>query len=147
MIPDCGPDGEDEPLLKLIQLNSTFQNYCKPSEIPCKDGHIKCYEILDICILKLDRFNQLIPCRNGANLESCEPFQCNSMFKCQGSYCVPWNYVCDGKWDCPNGDDEHSNPVCTRKPNCMNMFKCKYHILICISSGNICDGTKELPKW
>ena len=53
------------------------------------------------------------------------------MFKCQDSYCVPWIYVCDGKWDCPEGHDEHSNPVCGNKINCVNMYKCKHRHVIC----------------
>ena len=119
---------------------------CKPSEIPCRDGHIKCYNFSDICIFKLNQIHHLTPCRNGANLESCEPFQCNSMFKCQGSYCVPWNYVCDGKWDCPNGDDEHSNPVCGNEVNCINMYKCRHKRTICLQLGNICNGERNCPN-
>ena len=31
------------------------------------------------------------------------------MFKCPGYHCIPWSYVCDGKWDCPHGYDELEN--------------------------------------
>ncbi|WAR30205.1 GR101-like protein, partial [Mya arenaria] len=34
-------------------------------------------------------------------------FECRKTFtKCPGSFCIPSSYVCDGKVDCPNGDDE-----------------------------------------
>ena len=67
------------------------------------------------------------------------------MFKCQDSYCVPWIYVCDGKWDCPEGDDEHSNPVCGNNVKCVNMYKCKHRHIICIQLGNICDNESNCP--
>ena len=51
-----------------------------------------------------------------------------------------WNYVCDGKWDCPNGDDEIRKPACFKQGNCMSMYKCKGQNMICIELGNICDG-------
>ena len=146
LIPDCGPSAEDEPLLKILLFNQKVLNLCKPSEIPCKDGHIKCYNFTDICIFRLNYFYHLTPCRNGANLQNCKQFQCNSMFKCQDSYCVPWIYVCDGKWDCPEGDDEHRNPVCGNKINCVNMYKCKHRHIICIQLGNICDSNKNCPN-
>ena len=28
--------------------------------------------------------------------------------KCPGNYCVPLQYICDGQWHCPNGEDEVS---------------------------------------
>ena len=146
LIPDCGPGAEDEPLLKSLLSNKIGFNHCKPLEIPCKDGHIKCYNISDICKFKLNSYYHLTPCRNGANLQNCKLFQCNSMFKCQESYCTLWTYVCDGKWDCPHGDDEHGNPVCGNMINCINMYRCKYNSKICIQLGNICDSEINCPN-
>ena len=40
------------------------------------------------------------------------------MFKCSSSYCIPWSYVCDSKWDCPEGDDEQ----CEGNSTCSEMF-------------------------
>ena len=34
---------------------------------------------------------------------------CNMRFKCELAYCIPWNYVCNGRWDCPNGEDENQD--------------------------------------
>ena len=140
LIPDCGQYAEDEPLLKSILLSKPLSSLCKPFEIPCIDGHQKCYNFSDICIFKLSDFGHLMPCRNGANLQNCTMFECNMMYKCQDSYCIYWNYVCDGKWDCPNGDDEIRKPACGKQGNCMSMYKCKGQNMICIELGNICDG-------
>ncbi len=35
------------------------------------------------------------------------PFECpDNYFKCPGNYCIPFHYVCDGNWQCPDGQDE-----------------------------------------
>ena len=81
----------------------------------------------------------------GLICKGCEPFQCNTMFKCQRSYCLPWSYIWDGKWDCPEGDDERRNPVCSNKINCLNMYKCRYKKVICLELGNICDSERNCP--
>ena len=113
---------------------------CKPWEIPCMEGHIKCFNFTDICLYKLSTKNHMIPCRNGGHLDNCKKFECNTMFKCPNSYCVPWTYVCDGKWDCPYGEDEERNKVCTGEIVCEGMFKCNYKLHKCISLGNVCDN-------
>ena len=34
-------------------------------------------------------------------------FECpDTYFKCPGNYCIPFHYVCDGEWQCPDGQDE-----------------------------------------
>ncbi len=54
--------------------------------------------------------------------------------------------MCDGKWDCPDGDDEYHNPVCSSGMNCMNMFKCSHSDSSCIHLGNVCDGIHDCPN-
>ncbi len=35
------------------------------------------------------------------------PYECpDNYFKCPGNYCIPLHYVCDGEWQCPDGEDE-----------------------------------------
>ena len=139
LIPDCGPESEDEPILFAIM--EKFQIFhCKPWEISCMEGHTKCFNFTDICIYKLNENNHMIPCRNGGHLENCRKFDCNMMFKCPDSYCVTWTYVCDGKWDCHFGEDEVFNGVCFGERVCKDMFKCRNEHNKSISISNVCDG-------
>ena len=146
LIVDCAHSAEDESLLKSIMTYSNYSSLCSQSEIPCRDGHSKCYKYSSICILKFDAHHHLMPCRNGGHIQNCESFQCNMMFKCRYSYCIPWTYVCDGKWDCPEGNDELNNPVCGRVLTCVHMYKCKGIPKICIHVGNICDHQNDCPN-
>ncbi len=105
LVADC-QQSEDEPVL-LSQRVEMKMYKCKfPHQIPCRPGHIKCYNISEICSYKLNKNNHLIPCRTREHLQSCGTFFCNLMFKYASSYCISWAYVCDQKWDCPYGDDE-----------------------------------------
>ena len=135
---------EDEKLLISVLL---FVNYFKcisPMELSCFEGHTKCYNITDICLYKLNIFKHLVPCRNGAHIQNCKTFECNMMFKCLDSYCIPWKYVCDGSWDCPLGSDEKKNAVCGDISRCDHMYKCKASH-ICIHIGNVCDKQIDCP--
>ena len=127
LVSDCGPESEDEPVLLLMKSKLEIFK-CKPWEIPCMKGHIKCFNFTDICLYKLNIDKHLIPCRNGGHLDNCKFFECNTMFKCPDSYCVPWTYICDGKWDCPYGEDEKRNKVCTGEIVCEGMFKCNHEL-------------------
>lgn len=140
---DCGPEGEDEPLLLSMLTNYTFTTCDFKHQIPCKLGHSKCYEVKDICNYQLDMFKHLAPCRNGAHLDSCKHFDCNATFKCQGSYCIPWSYVCDGIWDCPSGEDEVYDSICGTSIICANMYKCRKTTRKCFHLSNVCDGKKD----
>ena len=64
-------------------------------------------------------------------------------FKCLNFYCIPWSYVCDGKWDCPRGYDESN--VCGKNRQCRNMFKC-VNTQKCIHLGDVCDGYSDCPE-
>ena len=141
---DCGFQGEDEPILNYLlskrkQFNCTF-----PDQIPCLEGHSRCFNITDICMYRINEYRHLTPCRNGGHLESCKEFECNLSFKCKHSYCISWSYVCNGKWDCPEGDDE-TNYLCTESTLCNQMFKCRYTSRKCIHMGNVCDGNDDCP--
>ena len=67
----------------------------------------------------------------------------NAQFKCPHYYCIPWGYICDAKWDCPNGFDEHYE-LCKKERNCTNMFKCKSS-QICLHIFDICDTFNDCP--
>ncbi|XP_076231283.1 serine protease nudel [Calliopsis andreniformis] len=86
---DC-PDGSDEPSM------CTCADYLKLSapERLC-DG-------VRHCLDKTDESPEFCPCRNSS-------FKCNTV---KGDHlCIPQNFICDGDWDCLNGEDE---AVCTK---------------------------------
>ncbi len=144
LVVDCYPKGEDELALKyLLQGNQYF--YCnKPGQIPCREGHFVCFDIHDICTYKLNKALKLYPCRTGEHLQDCKQVECNMMFKCQGYYCVPYKYMCNGRWDCPNGEDELTEQMCQQERSCQYFFQCK-NTKICIHLGNICDSQDDCP--
>ncbi len=67
------------------------------------------------------------------------------MFKCPHYYCIQWNYICDGRWDCPLGTDEAEEPhQCGQKRPCAMLFKCrKSHV--CIHAAFVCDEKEDCP--
>ena len=97
LVIDCGPEGEDEPILMSLLKHDIYSPCKQPNMIPCKEGHSRCCYFRDICCYRLNMYNHLIPCRNGGHLQRCKSYECNSMFKCAESYCIPWSYACDGK--------------------------------------------------
>ena len=144
LVSDCGPKAEDEMHLHYLSHYKEIYKCHEMSQIPCRKHHSKCYSIWDICIYKLDKFGLLSPCRTGEHLHNCTFFECNMQFKCSGFYCIPWGYVCDGKWDCPGGLDESNIYSCGSKRKCKNMFKCQKSD-ICIHVGDICNGISDCP--
>ena len=145
LIADCGQDAEDEPELKSLLTNNIYYPCGKLDMIPCTKGHSHCFIIADICVYKLSRLNNIIPCRNGKHLPNCKKFECNMTFKCIKSYCVLWTYVCDGKWDCPEGDDEELTGICGQELICNKMYRCKETKNMCIHLANVCDGFDHCP--
>ena len=138
-IVDCTEHLEDvDGLSTMLSTSDIF--LCKNlNQLPCKQGHTYCFNIGDICKYKLNIHNDLVPCRTGEHIEDCQYFEYNMMFKCPRYYCLSWNYVCDGKWDCPKGFDELGYYQCQQYMTCTNLFRCKYRDS-CIHLSNVCDG-------
>ena len=84
-------------------------------EILCMDTS---FNLLDVCLYKLDRYNEMIPHRKDDHLGNCENFESDITFKCPAYYYIIWSYVCDGKWDCPNGEEELKNNICITDYKC-----------------------------
>ena len=93
LVVDCGSEAEDEPQLKALLLKQDKVSCINSYQLPCKEGHSRCYNITDIFKYQLNEFNHLTPCRTGDHLQSCREFECNSMFKCTQSYCLLW-FLC-----------------------------------------------------
>ncbi len=109
-------------------------------KLSCQDD-TKCYEIHQICVYQLDTSGVLFPCKEGSHMQNCKKFVCNAMFKCPSFYCIPWEFACDGKWDCPKGLDE----TCSATPTCQSLFKCQ-NTHICLHIIRVCDNVYDCPK-
>ncbi len=144
LVPDC-PSGEDEVLLKLIFSGSVHLKCSKHGQIPCRDGHSRCFYAHEICSYELDKYGHLTPCRTGEHLQNCKEFECNSKFKCPGLYCIPWSYVCDSKWDCASGADESTFHDCTPDRKCFSLFKCRRSAK-CLHLLDLCDNHFDCPE-
>ncbi len=71
----------------------------------------------------------------------CDTHVCDEgHFKCPRYYCVPWPYVCDGTWNCPEGIDE----VQCNRSSCPGLFKC-HNSAVCLSSAYLCDDHENAP--
>ncbi len=147
LVSDCNLGGDDEPTLVDLLANEHFQKCAQLFQLPCVLGHSKCYNVSDICLYKLNKFNRLEPCSNGGHMQNCGSFECNRGFKCSSSYCIPWGYVCDKKWDCPDAEDELEGVICNSRSGsvCKNMFKCRQSKTICTKLTDLCDGNKDCP--
>ncbi len=144
LIIDCPNSAHEESTLINLLRDNTKSFCSRPSELPCKQWHSTCFGISQICSYSLNDYGYLKPCRNGGHLEDCTNFECVFHFKCFQSYCVPWSYMCDGKWDCPKGEDETFAPTCGNQSRCENMLKCK-NIHTCISLRVVCNDQIDCP--
>ncbi len=143
LVPDC-ISAADEPLLKNLLRHKNVSNCTQQHHIPCFQGHKRCFDVENICTFELNVHGFLIPCRTGSHLESCEAFECNMKFKCKGFYCIPWAYVCNGKWDCPFGFDEDKKQNCKSHRKCTQLYRCR-ESFICIHVGDLCDEKADCP--
>ena len=139
LVADCGSEGKEEQELKSLLFHHNKIPCSHPDQLPCRKGHSICYNATDICKYKLNESGHLTPCRTGDHLQNCKEFECNLMFKYYKLYCIHWNYVKDGKRDCPYGEDE------IFMINCKKMFKCRNTKHTCVHVGNVCDGYNNCP--
>ena len=133
-----------DPKTNIFSANfkdKSFANCMSQGLLSCMDEQNNCYNISEICTYILDERKDLLYCEGGEHLQYCKEFECNMKFKCPSIYCIPWAYVCDGKFDCPNGLEEQ---ICKVGIHCKNMFKYK-NSQICIHLNDICDAKFDCP--
>ena len=127
-----------KPIISSLHKIASCPN---PYELTCFQGQPACFSIYDICHYRLNMLGQIKPCKNGAHVQNCQKFECNKLYKCKNSYCIQWTYVCDGKWDCPVGDDEGN--ICTAGNICQYMYKCMKSLQNCVPLSALCDGVND----
>ena len=140
-MPDCPGTIEDEMEYYNLMTNPFHTPIsCNDSQkIPCIPGHSHCFYLNKLCVFEFEKNSKILKyCRNGAHLYNCTVFQCLGYFKCHLSYCIPFNMVCDGEWNCPQGDDEAS----CNSYICPNLFKCKGQTK-CLHFSKYCDNEKD----
>ncbi len=150
LVPDC-PGGEGEDELRLLlhwsesglvpeETHSTRNMSCPLTFAQCIKGLTEiCYPRDKICAYEVDSYSMYIKyCRNGAHLDNCSNHECPSMYKCSHSYCVPYHYVCNGRIDCPHGEDEGN---CSQL-NCPGLLRCRYDD-VCVHPNNIGDNITD----
>ncbi len=139
-IPDCS-EGEDEAEYKAVLLDySVDGRNCTPGMLPCYKGHSRCFSMFNLCVYDFDKNGRLQHCGNGGHLLNCEQFPCANSYKCQQSYCIPYRRVCDGRADCPGGDDDDD----CEEYVCAGMVKCR-GTTFCVHSSEVCDGITHCP--
>ncbi|XP_072165320.1 uncharacterized protein [Diadema setosum] len=100
---DCiGNTKEDEE--NCLYSQDDFS--CDPThEVKCGDG--ACTSVQSVCIYDIDQFGLMEGCRDATHLRDCHDFPCPpSTMKCAEAYCIPLRFRCNGKMDCPYGEDE-----------------------------------------
>ncbi len=139
-IPDCLDNLVDEALYINIStgLQQEENTRCEIfGDIPCQNGLPRCFPRDQLCIF--DRHDPAVmkSCRSGEHLRNCFDFECPRHFKCPHSFCVPFYLACDGRYDCPDGEDELDCDA-----SCPGLLKCASDGL-CVHPSNIGDGSVD----
>ena len=139
-VPDC-IDGDDESHSLSLKYEGVHRRCKDVQEIPCVPGHSQCFAMESLCVYDRDNLGHVDYCRDGSHLRNCTYIQCTNTFKCPQSYCIPIRKVCDGIYDCHNGEDEidcHDNI-------CLGYLKCS-EVEYCIHPMEVCDGYSHCPQ-
>ena len=139
LIPDC-ISAEDESHSLSIKFEGLNFPCIDLHDIPCVPGHSKCFRVNNMCVYDHDSFGHISHCRDGAHLQNCSYIKCTNTFKCPNSYCIPLRKVCDGTYDCLNGEDEND----CHKNICPGYLKCS-QVEFCIHPTEVCDGYAHCP--
>ncbi|XP_060596877.1 low-density lipoprotein receptor-related protein 2-like [Ruditapes philippinarum] len=96
--------------IRLNKISCTY-NYSVPVEQDLYDcyGDNTTIRKSQLCIYDEDATGYIIGCRSGMHLQNCDDFDCpQNTVKCPNSYCISLRFVCDGRFQCPSGQDEHN---------------------------------------
>ncbi len=148
LVPDC-PKQDDEDKYHAFLRNGSRAGFfterilCKePDATTCEKNYKGvCYPRHLYCVhtdispkAKMTAVNTET-CRNAAHLTNCMRHTCPSLFKCPHAYCVPMYSVCNGKVDCPNGEDEED----CHNISCPGYLLCRYDN-VCVHPHDVWSG-------
>ena len=143
-IPDCLAGQDEQHFFEIRSNYSNVNDSCLEKHMfPCFPGDTRCFPIYKICLYQL--YENMGPgylqtCRNGWHLANCTDHVCHHYSKCRAYYCIPHNYLCNGRQDCPLADDEEG---CVNR-TCAGLFRC-LSTEICLHGENICNDLPECP--
>ncbi len=133
LVPDCVDQSDEEEYHNFLKKGSkttysTNVSLCdSPEETTCVQNFPRvCYPRHLYCIHELHQ-SDTVGCRNGGHLSNCQYHSCPSQFKCPDAYCIHIHSVCDGKHDCPDGEDEMQ----CQSLSCPGFLLCR-HDKICV---------------
>ena len=133
LVPDCLDQSDEEEYHNFLKQGSkttysTKMSLCDgPEQTTCVQNFPGvCYPRHLYCIHELHQLD-MVGCRNGGHLSNCQFHSCPSQFKCPDAYCIPIHSICDGKQDCPDGDDE----IQCQSLSCPGFLLCR-HDNICV---------------
>ena len=79
---------------EIEEMSHNFINSCQNRDhMQCTYGCAKCFPVHKICVFELDQQGNLMHCLSGSHLKNCTKMDCNNMFKCTESYCIPYRFV------------------------------------------------------
>ncbi len=141
LVPDCLDQSDEYEYHDFVTNGSKTTYYTNtslchgPEETTCVQNFPRvCYPRHLYCIYELHQLG-IVGCRNGGHLSNCQYHACPSQFKCPDAYCVPVHTICDGKQDCPDGEDER---------NCQSVVSCP-GFLLC-RNDNICVHRHDVGR-
>ncbi len=94
----------------------------------------------DLACVYITEFSFRPTSDHGLNLKHCYYHECPGMYKCINSYCIPYHKVCNGKLDCPSGEEE----INCDQIICPGLLKC-IGDHVCVSWNDICNGYIHCP--
>ncbi len=147
LVPDCLDQSDETEYNNFLRNGSkttysAMQSLCNVAdETTCvKNYPGVCYPRHLHCIYEPNGIAWL-SCRNSGHLSNCQHYTCPSYFKCPHSYCIPVHNVCDGKQDCPNGEEErYRSPI-----SCPGFLLCR-HDKVCVHHYDIWDERVKCPQ-
>ena len=142
-MPDCVEQTDEATFREFLRsgssvLFSSADLLCmQPDETTCEKNYFGvCYPRHLHCVYEFT-----VGCRNAGHLKTCTHHSCPNQFKCPKAYCIPMHAVCNGRRDCPNGEDETD----CRTFSCPGFLKCRRDD-VCVHPHDLNSNHAICPK-